>query len=179
MSSNHLRRAGTVAVIAASCATALAAGATAGGHATVRAARNAHLGKTILVDAHGRTLYHRKDETSGHFVCVGSCTSLWPPLTVRSRSALHAGGMKGLTAVRRPEGTLQVAYRGEPLYRFANDRKAGDANGQGFLNVWFAIPARRASAHHGSSMQQGGSSSQQGSSTSQPSGPGYQYPPAY
>jgi predicted lipoprotein with Yx(FWY)xxD motif len=43
--------------------------------------------------------------------------------------------------VRRPKGgAIQVTYRGRPLYRFVEDVKPGEANGEGFRDVgtWHA-----------------------------------------
>jgi predicted lipoprotein with Yx(FWY)xxD motif len=35
-----------------------------------------------------------------------------------------------LTLITRDDGTKQVAYKGVPLYHFAQDTAAGDINGQ-------------------------------------------------
>ena len=35
----------------------------------------------------------------------------------------------------------QVAYNGHLLYTFVGDKAAGDANGQGLGNIWFAVSA--------------------------------------
>ena len=42
-----------------------------------------------------------------------------------------------LTTFARPDGTMQVAYNGIPLYYFAKDTKAGDTTGQGVGGKWF------------------------------------------
>ena len=46
-----------------------------------------------------------------------------------------------LGTLTRPDGRLQLTYAGLPLYRFAQDRKAGDVKGQGSGGTWFAVAA--------------------------------------
>lgn len=118
----------------------------------VRTAHDAKLGKTIVVDSRGRTLYALSSESSKRLLCTPKvCASNWPPLTVRSRSALRAGpGVHGrLATVRRPDGRLQVTLRGMPLYRFAGDSRKGQANGEGlqaFGGTWHAVVAGASNA---------------------------------
>jgi predicted lipoprotein with Yx(FWY)xxD motif len=105
----------------------------------VSTAHNARLKATILVNSSGRTLYHLSVEHKGHFICVDkTCLSFWHPLLVSKGT--KPTGRVALTTVRRPDGTLQVAYRGEPLYTFVQDRKRGDVKGEGFkdVGVWHA-----------------------------------------
>jgi hypothetical protein len=45
------------------------------------------------------------------------------------------GTVSSLGTVRRPDGTVQVTYKGQPLYTFAQDTKPGEANGQGIKDV--------------------------------------------
>ena len=42
--------------------------------------------------------------------------------------------------MKRPDGRRQVAFRGGPLYTFAEDHKRGDVKGEGFkdVGVWHA-----------------------------------------
>jgi predicted lipoprotein with Yx(FWY)xxD motif len=138
-------------VVAGAMAVLLVIVATSGAahHRTVnvvKTAQNTSLSETILVTMHGRTLYHLTGETTTHWMCARSCTSLWPPLLVPSR-ARHSklGKVRGLGKARRPDGKLQVTYKGHPLYTFANDHAAGDAKGQGFGGVWFVIKHAAAS----------------------------------
>ena len=97
----------------------------------VRAAANKALGKTILVDRRGRTLYTLSAETRGRFICTTKlCLSLWTPLVLSHGT--KPTGAQLLATVRRPDGGTQVTYRGRPLYTFNQDTKPGDVKGNGF-----------------------------------------------
>ena len=90
---------------------------------------------TILVNSQGMTLYHLSGEQDGKFICTGSaCLGVWHPLIAPS-SATPSGPVGSLGTVKRPEGTLQVTYKGTPLYTFAQDKQAGETNGQGIKDV--------------------------------------------
>jgi predicted lipoprotein with Yx(FWY)xxD motif len=113
----------------------------------VRTAKNTTLNRTVLVTSSGRTLYHLTAEHSGHFICTNSaCTKIWHPLVVSSAS--KAKGAVKLTTIRRPDGRLQVAYKGGPLYTFSGDHAKGDAKGNGFKDVgtWLAATTTAAAA---------------------------------
>jgi predicted lipoprotein with Yx(FWY)xxD motif len=137
----------------------MAAGSYAAPMATqnvVAAAKNAKLGKTILVDRRGRTLYHLSVERNGRFICTNSfCLSLWHPLVV-PRGTTPAGA-RFLSTVRRPDGRRQVTYRGAPLYTFVQDRKRGDVNGDGFKDVGVWHPATVSGSASSGSGQSAGS----------------------
>jgi len=91
-------------------------------------------GKTLLVNRRGLTLYHLSVERKGHFICTQSaCLALWHPLVVKHGTT--PTGAKSLSTVKRPDGRSQVAYKGGPLYTFAQDSKPGDMNGNGFKDV--------------------------------------------
>ncbi|HEX7291734.1 MAG TPA: hypothetical protein VF250_11475 [Conexibacter sp.] len=117
----------------------------------VATAQNATLHKRILVTSGGgRTLYSLSAETRGRFICTGSCLSSWPPLILKR--GVRPVGVRGLGAIRRPDGRRQVTYKGKPLYRFSGDARKGDVNGEGFKDVgtWHAAVAPRSSASNGS-----------------------------
>jgi len=112
----------------------------------VKSASSARLG-TVLVNAQGMTLYHLSAEGSGKFICTGTgCVSIWHPVLVPAGGA--PSGVISLTVVKRPDGTSQVAYKGEPLYTFASDMSPGEAKGQGLKDVgtWTAVTVA-AAAH--------------------------------
>ncbi len=87
---------------------------------------------TILVAAsNGHTLYTFNSDTPGVSNCKGGCVSSWPPLTVPAGSTATAGtAVPGqLATITRDDGSLQVTYKGLPLYFFHSDSKPGDTNG--------------------------------------------------
>ena len=129
----------------------------------VSTAANSTLGSTVLVDAQGRTLYHLSGESAGHFLCTGACESAWPPVAASATSS----SISGLAAVKRPDGSGQLAYKGEPLYTFSGDKASGEANGQGIKDdggTWSAVTTSATSTS---------TSSTTGSSSSSGSGYGY------
>ena len=80
----------------------------------------------ILQSKNRLPLYYWSVEkrAGGKIRCTGECARLWPPLIVKSRSAVPARlpGVKGaFGVVRRPDGKLQVTHRGLPLYAYHND----------------------------------------------------------
>lgn len=100
----------------------------------VKTASNPTYG-TILVTGQGATLYHLSGEAGGKFICTTSaCLAAWHPLTVPSADK-SGREVDGLGTVTRPEGSVQVAYHGTPLYTFAADQHAGEAKGEGFKDV--------------------------------------------
>lgn len=138
---SRIRSAGLMLLAIALIATAIAAvaGAQNGGSKRVaKEAQNPTLGKTVLTSTAGRTLYSLSVEKNGKFICTGSCLSVWHPLTVPA--GVKPTGPVKLGTIERPEGRIQVTYKGRPLYRFGGDTKAGEANGEGIKDVgtWHA-----------------------------------------
>lgn len=104
--------------------------------------RSTSLGR-ILVDDHGRTLYLFAADKGGKSACYGKCAVFWPPLIATSAAKTGAGLKASLFGTtRRKDGKLQVTYAHHPLYRFAEDKAAGQTNGQG-LNaaggLWWVL----------------------------------------
>src|SRR5262245_20341220 len=112
--------------------------------ATVAVA-NSNLGN-ILVDSQGRTLYQFGADKGTKSMCSGDCASDWPPVLTHGQATVGTGAQTALLGTStRSDGTQQVTYNGHPLYRFSEDHKAGDTNGQGineFGGIWNAVTAQ-------------------------------------
>src|SRR4051794_10857577 len=132
---NLLTIAGAVvvlAVIGVAGASALSGGGASSRPTTVKTGHA--LGRKVLTTPKGLTLYSLSAETNGRFICTnGTCLSLWKPLVVAPGT--KPSGAAKLGTVRRPDGRLQVKYEGKPLYSFVQDKKPGDAKGEGFKDV--------------------------------------------
>src|SRR5215211_7457307 len=74
----------------------------------------------ILATPKKQALYYWNVEkrAGGKIRCTGSCARLWPPLIVKSRTAVpkRIAGINGVFGViRRPNGKLQVTRNGLPV----------------------------------------------------------------
>lgn len=128
-----------LALVSALAAAGVAAAATRG--TTVALHKTSSLGK-VLSTSTGMTLYMYKPDSKGKSVCNAGCDTTWPPLTTKGKP--HAGkGIRQslLGTTRRSDGKLQVTYKGHPLYAYVGDSKAGQANGEGYGGIWFALSA--------------------------------------
>jgi predicted lipoprotein with Yx(FWY)xxD motif len=95
---------------------------------------------TVLATASGLTLYRFTEDTPGTSKCTGACAKIWPPM-LASKGAHVSGprGVKGLAVMKVGDGHYKVTFHKIPLYRFAGDKKKGQANGQNVGKVWFAV----------------------------------------
>jgi predicted lipoprotein with Yx(FWY)xxD motif len=120
---------------------ALSAGATVSGGAKVKT-RTTKLGR-IVVNAGGRTLYLFQKDKHGQSACYGPCAQFWPPLLTSGKPVAGPGvNGKLLGVTMRTNGTHQVTYGGHPLYRFLNDEKPGQTEGEGskaFGARWYVL----------------------------------------
>jgi predicted lipoprotein with Yx(FWY)xxD motif len=96
-----------------------------------------------LVNSSGRTLYRFDPESDGMIACTGTCTQTWMPLAASGTGTPTAGSgvTETLSTIKRPDGTTQVTAAGWPLYTYAGDSAAGDANGDGAGGKWHIVPA--------------------------------------
>ncbi len=97
---------------------------------------------TVLANASGRTLYWFAIDTPTTSKCNGACASTWPPVTGSPRVAAGAAATGKLGTIKRANGTVQITWNGHPLYTYAGDNSAGQANGNGingFGGIWHAV----------------------------------------
>jgi predicted lipoprotein with Yx(FWY)xxD motif len=163
-------------VLAAAAGTGAAMAATASTHATgtVRMAKLGSFG-SVLVGPTGRTLYRYTLDSKHVNKCSGNpgCNPYWPPLLVPAGAKPSAGaGVSAalLGTLKIPHGKVQVTYAGYPLYYFAQDKKAGQANGEGFDNQWYVVNAKAALVKKAAETGSSGGGSGSGGSTTTSSG---------
>ena len=111
--------------LAASFAAARPAGAATA--TAVSTTQNSQFG-TILVS--GKTVYTLKASKTP---CTAACLKVWPEVLLPKGTTKPSAG-SGVNAaklgtIKRSGGALQVTYFGKPLYYFAGDSGAGQANG--------------------------------------------------
>jgi len=96
----------------------------------------------VLAGPNGLTLYTKSGDSATVSTCTGACATAWPPLTVASGATATAGtGVTGtLGTLTRTDGTIQVTYKGLPLYYWQGDTQAGDTTGQGINGFSVARP---------------------------------------
>lgn len=80
----------------------------------------------ILATPKKQALYYWNVEkrAGGKIRCTGSCARLWPPLVVKTRSAVpkRIARIKGVFGViKRPNGKLQVTHNGLPVYTYIHE----------------------------------------------------------
>ncbi len=83
-----------------------------------------------LTDTDHHSLYVLDNETTSNLICKGGCLTAWPPLYAKGNTTTRGD----YTAFTNSEGKTQWAYKGQPLYRWKDDNKAGDTNGQGLAH---------------------------------------------
>jgi predicted lipoprotein with Yx(FWY)xxD motif len=99
-------------------------------------------GGAVLAGPSGLTLYTHAGDSATASTCTGACASAWPPLTIKGgASATGGAGVTGaFGTLTRADGTIQVTYKGHPLYYWQGDSKPGDTTGNGVASFSVARP---------------------------------------
>lgn len=89
--------------------------------------------QTYLMDAvNHMTLYTFDKDSKGVSNCYDDCAAKWPPVFGDSDMKLP----HGYSLISRNDDTMQVAYKGQPLYTWFKDENPGDMTGDGVKGVW-------------------------------------------
>jgi predicted lipoprotein with Yx(FWY)xxD motif len=93
----------------------------------------AHVMGGAIMDAKMMSLYtFDNDKEANKSSCTGACITNWPAFKATATDK-DMGDWKVIT---REDGTKQWAYKGKPLYYFAQDKNPGDKVGDGRGGVW-------------------------------------------
>jgi predicted lipoprotein with Yx(FWY)xxD motif len=151
-----------VALLAAGCASSSSTSGAGGASSRPAGGSKADsitLQHDRLTAADGKTLYYNTVDTATSIKCTGSCASLWPPLTGSAKAGAGLQPADFATA-KRPDGSMQVTFRGHPLYEFADD-SAGQDNGSGMADAgghWLVAAPTQAGAGSSGPASSGASS---------------------
>ncbi len=104
---------------------------TAAAAAVVLAQSVGGVGTILVAASNSHTVYTFDSDSPGASRCNGGCASTWPPLTIASGQTPTGGpGVTGqLGTITRADGSVQVTYKGLPLYFFHSDTQPGDTKG--------------------------------------------------
>src|SRR5918912_1830297 len=97
----------------------------------------------VLFDGRGFALYAFTHDARGRSTCTGACAAAWPPYLVKNEAKAGAGTRSSLLGTtRRGDVSLQVTYRGRPLYYYVGDKRAGQIlcqNVSEFGGLWIVV----------------------------------------
>jgi predicted lipoprotein with Yx(FWY)xxD motif len=132
---------------------------------------------SIVIDAHGLTVYTLSGESVHHLQCTkaNTCLKFWFPVKVNSqRTKLTAAhGISGKLGTLHRDGFYQVTLAGHPLYTFIGDgTKKHSVTGQGIVSfggTWKVIATKSSPAHSSSTTSTSTSSTTSTSSSTRAS----------
>lgn len=94
-----------------------------------------HKQNGVMVDPRGMTVYTFDKDKRRKSVCLDKCAENWPP--VQASTAVLS---PPFNTIKRPDGTLQMTYKGKPLYTFIKDKNPGDKTGDNLMQgAWHAV----------------------------------------
>lgn len=139
-SSSNSTAASTPATTATQSATSTTA---ASGPGVTVEAKHSKLGTILAAGPKKLTVYLFEKDKGTTSACEGECASAWPPVTTEGGPVAAGGAVSAdLGTTKRADGTMQVTYKGHPLYFFEEDKDSGDAYGQGskaFGAGWYVL----------------------------------------
>jgi len=103
--------------------------------------KSSNLGTILAAGPKRLTVYLFEADKATSSSCSGKCAVVWPPVIGKPKAAGQAQAAD-LGTITRSDGTIQVTYKGHPLYYFVKDKDDGDAYGQGinsFGAPWYVL----------------------------------------
>ncbi len=108
----------------------------------VAVANTSKYGK-MVTDGKGLTLYLFTREKSYKSECYDECAKEWPPFLTGGKPAAKSGIKSDLLGTtKRNDGSLQVTYKGHPLYYYKGESEAGQIFCQAvesFGGIWYIV----------------------------------------
>lgn len=108
--------------------------------------KHTKLGTVLGAGPKKLTVYLFAADTASKSACMGACAKVWPPVTTSGQAQAGGHAMAAdLGTITRDDGTMQVTYKGHPLYFYIKDVKDGDAGdtyGQGLKSFgadWYVL----------------------------------------
>jgi predicted lipoprotein with Yx(FWY)xxD motif len=93
--------------------------------ALITTKHDAKLGTIVAYGPKRLTVYLFEADKGASSRCSGACTKVWPPITGKPQAT--GGAMSAdLGTIKRPDGAMQVTYKGHPLYLYVKDKDDGD-----------------------------------------------------
>lgn len=89
-------------------------------------------GSVFMMNQSHMTLYTYDQDGASMSACTGACAKVWPPALLPADAELG----ENYSLFARDDGSMQIAYKGRPLYLYSGDTRIGDVNGDGIDGVW-------------------------------------------
>jgi predicted lipoprotein with Yx(FWY)xxD motif len=108
---------------------------------TLSVAMNTKVGKQVIVDSSGKTVYmYEPDGASRESQVPSGIKSVWPAVPTTATSTVGSGlDMTKFRVITNADNSIVAQYNDHLLYTFINDNAPGDANGQALGGVWFTL----------------------------------------
>lgn len=102
------------------------------GHAALRLSQGS---PSYLVDGSGASMYFLEGNAEGTR-CDATCEQAWPPVMAGGADAGGGVQVAMVGRLKREDGSSQLTYGRQPLYRYAGDAGAGRTSGHGVQDRW-------------------------------------------
>ncbi len=89
-------------------------------------------GQVFIMNEKHMSLYFYSKDANGVSKCNGACAKAWPPALMPAGTQMP----ESYSLIKRDDGTMQIAFKGRPMYLYIKDRKIGDIKGDGAQGLW-------------------------------------------